>query len=102
MGGIFLEEKSSGPLRGAGGESSLKTLDWPLGTGLSPEPLSQPPPPPIHWGARMTPTPHPRKPIFHVPIVQAKEEVWVHALGAGVRHSLRTINFQMDRGWRDV
>ena len=39
-GGIFLKENYSGPLRGAGGESSLACLDQPLWTGLSQEPLS--------------------------------------------------------------
>ena len=43
------------PLRGAGDESSLECLDQPLWAGLSREPLSQPPLPPLLQGARTPP-----------------------------------------------
>ena len=59
MGVIFLKKKSSGPLCGAVGESSSEVLDWPLGTGLSREPLSQTPCPPS-GGLEWTPPPPPR------------------------------------------
>ena len=54
VGGIlFRKKKSSGPLRSAGGESSLEFLDWPLGTGCH---ESRSPPPPVQ-GAQTIPPP---------------------------------------------
>ena len=56
---FFVQQNSSGSLRGAGGESSSEVFDRPLWTGLSREPLSQnpPPPPPSFWGLKRPPPP---------------------------------------------
>ena len=55
-GKYFLNKNPSGPFCGASGESSTEFLDQPLWTGLSREPLSQPPPP-LLQGAQTTAPP---------------------------------------------
>ena len=87
MGKIFLKKKTSRPLCGAVGESSLEVLsleesfiiiirgfrpaswDWPAPRA----PFPDPPPPLLLWGARMTP---PGKPTFPMPkgVVYARPE----------------------------
>ena len=58
----------TGGLRGAGDESSSEVLDWPLGAGLSREPLSQTPQPPRIGGLERPPPPRARKPFSALPL----------------------------------
>ena len=56
LGGVAYKDRARPPPRGA--ESSSEVLDWPFGTGLSRDPLSQTPPP-LRGLERAPPPPRP-------------------------------------------